>query len=108
MSASLYAAYENIRRVEERGAASPGELKGLSEVLCRLWGTSFAGDLIDERQTQFNDLIGWLTVETGRLLSKPIGVVASKVAIPGAMRWVLTSNILSPLQLRPWFHFGVI
>ncbi len=85
MSAALHRAYAKVSAVESIGAASPGELKGLREVICRLWGKAYAGYLIDERQREFDDLMGWFTIEIDRLLSTPAGAVASKVAIPGAV-----------------------
>lgn len=59
--------YGNIRELEERGA--PEETLGdAKEMLTLLWGSDFRTNTEDEKFRWFHDRLGWVKLETERLL----------------------------------------
>lgn len=60
--------YESIRSLAEQGALEKETLEGYKEVLCELWGSDFRTNTIDEKFARFQNRLGWLKIETERLL----------------------------------------
>jgi len=65
--------YESIRALEEQGALEKETLDGYKEVLCELWGSDFRTNTIDEKFAWFQNRLGWLKIETERLLGNHAG-----------------------------------
>lgn len=70
LNSECYRAYDNIRRLAEGGRVDEEELRVFKETLCDLWGSDFRTNTIDEKFLYFQNRMGWLTVETERLLKK--------------------------------------
>lgn len=60
--------YESIRALMEQGALEKDTLEHFKEVLCELWGSDFRTNTIDEKFAWFQNRLGWLKIETERLL----------------------------------------
>ncbi len=70
LNSECYRAYDNIRRLEEGGRVDDETLRVFKETLCDLWGSDFRTNTIDEKFLYFQNRMGWLTIETERLLEK--------------------------------------
>lgn len=85
--------YESIRSLIEQGALERDTLERFKEVLCELWGSDFRTNTIDEKFSWFQNRLGWLKIETERLLGNhtertPLlsWVYGGNFSAPGARR----------------------
>ncbi len=60
--------YTDLERLFESGAVRDGDI--LREKLCELWGSDFRTNTCDDKLLYFNDAMGWLSLETARLLGE--------------------------------------
>jgi hypothetical protein len=65
-----YKVLANIRLLEQRRAAPATALNAFKETLCRLWGSDYRTNTIDEKYLDFQNTMGWLKCETERLLNE--------------------------------------
>lgn len=75
--------YLNVKTLAERGDISPERLISLKEGLCLLWASDFRTNTIDEKYRTFQDTLGWLKTESGRLLSEGASVRVARAAAGG-------------------------
>ena len=81
--------FENIRALIEQGALEKDTLERFKEVLCELWGSDFRTNTIDEKFAWFQNRLGWLKIETERLL----GNHTERMPL---LSWVYGGNYSSP------------
>lgn len=60
--------FESIRALIDQGALEKDTIEKFKEVLCELWGSDFRTNTIDEKFAWFQNRLGWLKIETERLL----------------------------------------
>ncbi|MEK7772723.1 MAG: hypothetical protein AAB307_00125 [Deltaproteobacteria bacterium] len=72
LNSECYGAYENIRRLIDEGRADAETLRVFKETLCDLWGSDFRTNTIDEKFLYFQNRMGWLTMETERMLGRAL------------------------------------
>jgi len=58
--------YRGLERLFENGVVRDGDI--LREKLCELWGSDFRTNTCDDKLQYFNESMGWLSLETMRLL----------------------------------------
>lgn len=68
INTECYKVYESIRALIEQGALEKETLEQFKEVLCELWGSDFRTNTIDEKFARFQNRLGWLKIETEKLL----------------------------------------
>ena len=68
INTECYKVFESIRALEDQGALEKDTLESYKEVLCELWGSDFRTNTIDEKFAWFQNRLGWLKIETERLL----------------------------------------
>ena len=68
INTECYKVFESIRALQEQGALEKETLESCKEVLCELWGSDFRTNTIDEKFAWFQNRLGWLKIETERLL----------------------------------------
>lgn len=68
INTECYRVYNSLKALIEQGALEPSTLDGFKEVLCDLWGSDFRTNTIDEKFAYFQNRLGWLKIETERLL----------------------------------------
>jgi hypothetical protein len=86
--------YESIRALIEQGALEKDTLERFKEVLCELWGSDFRTNTIDEKFAWFQNRLGWLKIETERLL----GNHTERMPL---LSWVYGGNYSAPNATRP-------
>ncbi len=69
VNTQCYKALGNIMKLN--GSISEELTEELRERLCLLWGSDFRTNTTDEKLREFQNSMGWLMVETERLLSAP-------------------------------------
>ncbi len=74
INTSCHKVYENIKAIDKGGLAGKEIVDRYKEMLCELWGSDFRTNTIDEKYQGFQDMMGWLKIETGRLLGQRAGV----------------------------------
>jgi len=60
--------YKRLKSLFEKGDVQDGDV--LREKLCELWGSDFRTNTCDDKVRYFNDSMGWLSLETARLLKE--------------------------------------
>ncbi len=66
MNAHCLSVYRRLKALYAKGPVKDGGL--LREKLCELWGSDFRTNACDDKLRYFNDSMGWLDLETARLL----------------------------------------
>ncbi len=99
INTACYSLYRNLKDLD--GRIDDNALWNFREVLCELWGSDFRTNTIDEKFLRLRNLMGWMKVETERLLEgkttnkgikrmalcgqivgSPSGIVVSERALP--------------------------
>lgn len=60
--------YNNLKAIIRQGALEKEPIEDLKEVFCDLWGSDYRTNTIDEKYAWFQNRLGWLKMETERLL----------------------------------------
>lgn len=81
MNTECYRVYENIKALSRNRTVQEKTLDGYREVLAELWGSDFRTNTIDEKFLNFQNKLGWIKIETDRLLGKG---AAKKAPVPEA------------------------
>lgn len=89
--------YESIRALIEQGALEKETLDEFKEVLCELWGSDFRTNTIDEKFARFQNRLGWLKIETEKLL----GNHTERTPL---LAWVYGGNFAAPQDHPALFH----
>lgn len=84
--------YENIKDLLGSGLLYEEDAQRFKEELCLLWSSDFRTNTIDEKFRLFQDRLGWVKVETERLLQ----VRKGKPALAGAVS--LPMAALAPME----------
>lgn len=78
INTECYKVYANIKGLEKAGTIDDATLTQYREVLADLWGSDFRTNTIDEKYRYFQNRLGWLRLETERVLMS-----GQKVAVGG-------------------------
>ena len=68
VNTECYRAFNNLIKLEGSGSIDDVTMNGLRERLCLLWGSDFRTNTTDEKLREFQNSMGWLMVETERLI----------------------------------------
>jgi len=68
LNTECHKVYENLKALIRQGALEKEAIDDFKEVLCDLWGSDFRTNTIDEKYAYFQNRLGWLKMETERLL----------------------------------------
>lgn len=81
--------YNNLKALIRQGALEKEPIEDFKEVLCDLWGSDYRTNTIDEKYAWFQNRLGWLKMETERLL----GNHQHRTPL---LAWVYGGNPVSP------------
>lgn len=81
--------YNNLKALIRQGALEKESIEDFKEVLCDLWGSDYRTNTIDEKYAWFQNRLGWLKMETERLL----GNHQHRTPL---LAWVYGGNPVSP------------
>ncbi len=90
INARCYGIYKRLR--ELGSVVSSMRMEALWERLCELWGSDFRTNTCDDKLASFNESLGWLSLESSRLMQEA-GLLESDGAAPLEMgRGVLAAS----------------